>query len=176
MTAVKRIENILTGLLMLAAALVIVADPDEGYALVVLFLGLSLLAIGIRSLIYYFTLAIHMVGGKIILYGGIIITDLGLFSSSLVTLPKAYVMIYLVLYNLLEGGINVLSAVESKKQKAPWRKKMGEGLLNIFFAAICIAHGDSVSVMVEIYAAGLVFNALSRIIKSFRRTAIVYIQ
>lgn len=176
MTAVKRIENILIGLLTLAAAAAIVVQPDEGYAVVVFILGLSLLVLGIRTLIYFFVLAVHMVGGRIILYEGIILTDLGLFSSSLATLPKIYVMIYLVMYNLFEGVINVMSAIESKKQRAPWKIKMAEGFMNIFFAVICIALGGTVSIMVEIYAAGLVINALARIIKAFRRTAIIYIQ
>ncbi|MCQ2401630.1 MAG: hypothetical protein MJ059_06880 [Lachnospiraceae bacterium] len=176
MTTVKRIENILIGLLMIFAAVAIIIRPDEGYAFVVGILGLSLLVIGIKTLVYYFAMAIHMVGGKMILYEGIILTDLGLFSSSLATLPKAYVMIYLVLYNLIEGGINVMSAMESKKQGAPWKKKMGEGLLNIAFAILCIAMGGSVNIMVEVYAAGMIISAISRIAKAFRKTAIVYIQ
>ena len=69
--------------------------PSEVYGVIILSLGLTLMLSGIRSLVYYFTMAKHMVGGLAVLYRGVIVFDIGLFTLSLVDVPLIFIMLYL---------------------------------------------------------------------------------
>ena len=82
MTKLQRISNILTGLVLILISILIFVIPESGYPFAVTIIGLTLTATGLRLLIYYLTMARHMVGGKLMLFIGIIALDAGMLSLS----------------------------------------------------------------------------------------------
>ena len=76
MTSVQRVKKVLAGILMLVCCFALVVNPETGFYFVALILSVSLFLYAVRSLLYYFTMARHMVGGKSILFRGIIVLDL----------------------------------------------------------------------------------------------------
>ena len=96
MTSVQRVKKVLAGILMLVCCFALVTDPETGFYFVALILSVSLFLYAARSLIYYFTMARHMVGGKSILFRGIIVLDLAVFTFSMVDDPKLYIILYLL--------------------------------------------------------------------------------
>lgn len=177
MSSGQRIKNVLVGVLTFLSGVILVASPDEGLIIATAALCISLFAYGIKSLIFYFSMARHMVGGRIILYLGIIILDLGMFVLTLKDIPRIYVVLYLLVIYAFSGVIDVLRSLEAKKCQAPsWKLFLVSGVINVAVAVLCIVfigHGD---VIVYIYSAGLIYSAAVRIFSAFRKTAIVYIQ
>ena len=121
-----------------------------------------------------------MVGGQAILYRGVMILDLGIFTLTIADNPTVFVIIYLLLIHLFSGVIDILRALEEKGVQAPsWRFKFGSGVVNIVLALLAFIAGTvmkSMETLVYIYCLGLFYSASARIISAFRRTAIVYIQ
>ncbi len=176
MTRGRRINNILSGILMLAAAAVMMLAPDFGFKLIALILSVTLLFTGVRGLWYYFTMARYMVGGRIMLYRGVILFDLGVFTWALSDFPKSYIIIYLVAYHAFAGIVDILYARQSKQQGASWKLRTSHGAVNIMVAISCLAFAGFPDVLVYVYSAGLAYSALVQIATAFRRSAIVYIQ
>ena len=80
MTLIRRIHNLMLGLLQIALAVLLVTEPELGYPVIILILSLTLIGTGLHDALYYVSMAKNMVGGKIILYQGVILFDLGLFT------------------------------------------------------------------------------------------------
>lgn len=172
----KRIELILTAMLMLAAAAIMLSDPETGYLIVTAILSLSLLLYGLRMLIYYLTMARHMVGGLLILFISVILLDFGLFTMSLSDMPKFYVVLYLLTINALSGVLGILRTLESKRYgAASWKLNLSHGIVNIAIAVLSLIFVRNSNMLVYMYSIGLIYSALMRIIRAFRRTAIVYV-
>ena len=180
MTALQRIKNIIIGICMIASSMVLLCFPEDGYLFVMLFLSLSLAVYGFKTLFYYFTMARKMVGGQAILYRGVMVLDLGIFTLTIADNPTIFVIIYLLLIHLFSGVIDILRALEAKSIAAPsWRFKFGSGVVNIVLALIAFIAGTvmkSMGTLVYIYCLGLFSSACAKIISACRRTAIVYIQ
>ncbi len=177
MSAGQRIRECLIGVFMLVLCVLMVFDPESGFAIVVGVLSISLVIVGLRKLFYYFTMARHMVGGKAALYTGIIVLDIGMFAGALNDMPKLYVVLYLLGVHAFAGTIDVLRSMEAKRMSAPsWRTSMASGAINIAISIVCLAFLRSPRMIVYIYAAGLAWSALVRIAGACRKTAIVYIQ
>ena len=96
MSVGKRIVKIIVGVVVVILAILMILQPDWGYMLINAVLGIALLVSAIGSLIYYFRLARHMVGGRSTLFSGLIQLDLAVFTLTLTDLPKIFLMIYLV--------------------------------------------------------------------------------
>ncbi len=177
MTRIQRIQAVLAGMAMIACALVMMVFPQYGYAFRVLVLAFSLTVYGLRKLVYYFTMARHMVGGRAVLYVGIIVFDLGMFTGSLTDIPQLHIVAYLFAVHLVTGGLSVARGVEAKKAGASlWRFSMSYGIANLLIAAACLASlWLQEEVLVYAYAIGLAYAACVRIASAFRRTAIIYI-
>ena len=177
MTTFGRIRNIIAALLMIAGSIVMVAEPSAGFYIAAGILSLMLIFYGVRKLVYYFVMARHMVGGRIILYMGVLIFDLGIFTLTLSNVRPQYVMIYLIAIHAVTGVISILGALEAKKQgDSSWIARLIEGVVNIIVAVICGIFIGSQSVAVYIFSAGLIYSAIMRFISALRRTAIIYIQ
>lgn len=176
MSKLQRIRNIIVAVLMIAVALVLIIEPVLGYHVVLLILAITLIAEGVRSLIYYLAMARHMVGGGVIFIKGVLILDLGLFTLSLTDIPHRYVMIYLLLYYVFMGVIDILRAFEARKLHAPhWKRKFIFGTFMIIIAIVGMVFSSSVTIVVLIYSAGLIYSAVNRLISAFRRTAVPFI-
>ena len=178
MTKLQRFESILSGLAIILASLLIfwLPDPEYGILVVVLILIFSLLFSGLRCLVYYLTMARHMVGGKAMLYVGILRLDLVAFTLTLTDVPRIYVVLYVLSYHAFSGVVGILRGLEAKKLEAPsWRLKTLTGVVNILIAAACGIFIHSGKLVIWLYCAGLLYSGCVRIVSAFRRSAIVYI-
>ena len=176
MSSAQRIKSILAGILILLGSAVLIAFPEDGLLFTAAILSISLLLYGIRMLIYYFTMARHMVGGRIMLYLGIIVLDFAMFTAMMSDVPRLYIILYLVAAYAFSGAIDILRSLEAKRyQASSWRFSLISGIIHIVFALSCIVFIGSTSVIVYVYAAGLIYSAIARIVTALRKTAIVYI-
>ena len=180
MTRTKRFFSILQGLVMLAFAGLIIVFPTQSVPFVLGLIGLGMTLNGIRSLFYYFSMARHMVGGKAVLYRGIIYLDIGILSSSLADAPERALIIYVAAVNIFTGLVAILRAREEKTGGSPqWKGKLIYGMAYILMAAAVLVCGFVMrlpEIAVYVYAAGLIYTAAGKIAGAFRKTAIVYIQ
>ena len=177
MSSGQKIKNILIGVLIILGAVILIAVPKEGLIITAGILSLSLFIYGIKTLIYYFTMARHMVGGRVMLYLAVVVLDLGMFTVILTGIPKIYIVLYLVVIYAFAGVIDILRALEAKKYQSPsWRFILVSGVINVVIAILCIVFVGSTRMIVYLYCAGLIYSAIVRIVTAFRKTAIVYIQ
>ena len=178
MTVFQRIRSILFALLMLfSAAVIIVMPADAALILILLILAFGLAIKGIKDISFYFVMARHMVGGKIILYQGVIVLNFALLTLSFSDIPKIFIMMYLIGIHAFSGVIEVLRAMEARKTvEGPWKLKFSHGAINLALAAACLIFIGYLNISVLIYSAGLIYSAVIRIISSFRKTAFVLIK
>ena len=175
MSRMKRVRIFLGGLLTILYAAILFAAGEEGYPVVVTLISLSMLVRGANYLIYYLRMARHMVGGKSILFNGIIALDLGLFASTLTDVPPACIMLYLMATHLYSGVVDVMHALESKRLGSHWRLSFAYGAANVLLAALCAVSLNAPERLAMIYAAGLFYTGCLRIASAVRRSAIAYI-
>ena len=178
MTVFQRIRGVFVGVLMLVFAVILIVNPsDDIYMLLIIILALGLAISGIKDIIFYFTMARHMVGGKMILVQGVIVLDFAMLTGSLSDVPKFYVLLYLIGVHAFSGVVETLRALESKRTvDGPWKLKLSHGIVNFLLAAAClifIRHADTALI---IYGIGLMYSAVIRIITAFRKTAFMVIK
>jgi len=178
MTVFQRIRGVFVGVLMLVFAVILIVNPsDDIYMLLIIILALGLAISGIKDIIFYFTMARHMVGGKMILVQGVIVLDFAMLTGSLSDVPKFYVLLYLIGVHAFSGVVETLRALESKRAvDGPWKLKLSHGIVNFLLAASClifIKHADTALI---IYGIGLMYSAVIRIITAFRKTAFMVIK
>lgn len=171
----------MAGILILLAALVFFLMPEETYILIPPILGISLLFYGIHQLWYYFQMAKHMVGGKSVLFRGIISIDIALFTSSISSMnSRIIVLIYLLGIYAFTGVVDVLRAVEAKNNgSAGWQLKLSRGIIGLIFTVALLIIGFIIGrtdIFVYGYCFSLAYSAVMRFIAAFKKTAVVYIQ
>lgn len=179
MTLAKRIGKILRAAVLCLTAWVMFRMGEDGFLLVSLLLSLALVVFGARNVIYYFSMARHMVGGRRILYIGVIALDFGVFTLSVSDNRGMFIVLYLLAAHAFAGVVDVMRAREARQLESPsWRLSLAEGIANIGVAAASATAGiflGDMRALTLIYAAGLLYSALLDLISAFRRTAIVYI-
>ncbi len=176
MGLIQRIETFILGLAGIFCGLLIIDSPGEGYGTAAAFLGVMLLFSGLRSLYYYFSMARHMVGGKAILFTGIITLDFGVFTFSLTSLPRIYLILYLLAVHAIAGIVDILRGLESKRLSAPsWRWSIFRGSVNLTAAIMCVGFLRHPFILIRLYSLGLIYSSLLTMVNAFRRTTFVYI-
>ena len=88
MTRMQKIRSIFVAIVTILASIYMIVEPDDGLITMALILSIALVTMGLKYLIYYFTMARHMVGGKGILFYGLIVFNFGLFTLSLLFYPN----------------------------------------------------------------------------------------
>lgn len=176
MTRLRRIANVVVGLVMIVCAVDLLIDPKGGLVLVAMVLGLGLLLYGMRMLVYYLTMARHMAGGLSILFIAVLALDVGSFSIALVDNPQVFCILYLVGYNAITGVIAVARGIEAKKFESHWKLSVVHGIVNMILALACIVFAGSESIVIYIFCFGLVYRACVRIAEAMRPTEIVFIK
>ena len=180
MSRFGRIINVISALFLIAiAVLMLYLDAIHGLELALLVIQVEMTLRGLQAIIYYFSMARHMVGGKNVLFRGMIFLDLGILAGTLFTHPAVYTLIYISLLLFFNGAVSALRANESRRIGASWRLKMTYGITNILIAVIVLICGiafGKLGIAVWIYSIGLIYSSIMRIISAFRRTEIVYIQ
>lgn len=150
--------------------------PEDTYELIAFILCVSLLLYGLKTIIYYFTMARFMVGGRLVLYRGVIIFDLGFFLATIMDVPKIYVMGYLFIIHAFYGMIDILKTTESLHYRAKsWKLSCIQGVGNLVLSITCLVNIRSLKAATFIYAIGLIYSGIMHIIQSLRNTNSVYI-
>ncbi|MBR6352736.1 MAG: hypothetical protein IKS25_01320 [Oscillospiraceae bacterium] len=180
MTLRRRITSILAALGSLLCAWLMLRMGEEGFRLVILLLGLSLIGFGLRTLFFYFTMARHMVDGRSTLYIGVLVLDFGVLTLSMSRNYGLLIVLYLLAAYAFSGVMDILRALEARSYEAgSWRLKLTEGIVNLGFAAAAVIFGlfrGDMTMLIRLYASGLIYRAILKLISAFRKTAIVYIQ
>ena len=176
MSNLRRAGNIILSLLMITAAILLMGAPKESLVLVAVALGLWLLVSGVRKLVYYFTMARHMVGGLSILFIAIIAIDIGGFALTLVNEPKLSIVLYLVGYNVFTAIIGIVRVIESKMIDAHWKVSLLHSIVNLALAVACLVFIGSDEIVITIFCFGLIYSACVRFMRAVRPTEIIYIQ
>ena len=177
MSVGRRIGKILTGILLIAGAIFMLVFPEFGYLVLAVALAVTLLVSGISSLVYFFTMARHMVGGRSTLYSALIRIDFAVLTLTLTNIPKIFIMLYLVAVFGVTGLLHVLGGMEAKKKAASnWYWRFISGVINLLIALLCLIFIQNYFVLGIVYSVGLIFTGLGRIVSAFYRSKIVYIQ
>lgn len=179
MTLTQRIGKVLRTLVLCLTAWAMVKLGDQGFFLVSALLSFGLILFGTRKLVYYFTMARHMVDGRSILYLGVIAFDFGIFTLSIADQHGVFIALYLLGAHAFSGIIDILRAREARQFEAPsWKISLAEGIANISVAVVAVVFGlvlGNMRSLTMIYAAGLIYSAFLNLLSVFRKTAIVYI-
>ncbi len=177
MTVYQRIKKILFCLCMLGVALFFILKPsDTAYQIVVAILSLGLTIAGIKDIIFYFTMARHMVGGKMILIQGVIIFDFAIITGSLTNVPKIYILLYLIGIHAFSGVVEILRAMEARRAvDGPWKIKFSHGIVNLILAIACLIFIRQSNTALIIYSLGLMYSAVVRLFDAFGKKAFVVI-
>ena len=180
MTKFGRVMNAISALFMIAVAvLMFFLDAIHGLKLVMIVVQAGMTLRGLQAIVYYFSMARHMVGGKNVLFRGMIFLDLGVLAGTIFEHPAVYILIYISALHIFTGAVSALRANESRKIGSSWRLKMAYGITNIALALIVVICGIAfgrLSIVVWVYSVGLIYSSVLNIISSFRKTEIVYIQ
>jgi len=163
--------------MIVIALIFIVAPSDEAYVFVIAVLTLGLVIKGIKDIFFYFTMARHMVGGKMILFQGVIVLDFALLTGSLSDVPKIYILFYLVVIHAFSGVVEILRAMEARRTvSGPWKMKFTHGLVDFLLAFSCFIYIRQTHTALIIYSIGLLYSAVMRIANSLRRTTFILIR
>ena len=175
MTKLSRIKNLLIALVLLIFVFLLLQFPQYGPLLIVLVFGVGLIIAGFRSLIYYLTMARNMVGGKKILYRSIFILDIGAFLLTGYGESNQLIRMYILGMLAVSGGIDLIRALELKKEGAVWRPRLISGLITLALLIAAKIFSSDPQMLVYICCIALLYNAVTRIVSVFRKTAVIYI-
>ena len=87
MNNLQRVGAVVTGILMLITGAILFWFPEKGTYIVAFILAAALFLMGAQLLIYYFTMARRMVGGKSVLLLGIFLLDFCAFTVTILDEP-----------------------------------------------------------------------------------------
>ena len=176
MTIWHRIRNVLSGVALILISVALFVGGEKAYPFVLGLYALTLELYGLRILVFYFKMARYMVGGKTMLYRGILLLDLGAFAGSLINVPQMYILLYLCGTLAFSGIVDVLRALESKRVGGSWRLKVSMGGFSILSALFCVIFLHSADMVVYIFCVSLIYSAIVRIINAFRPAPLIAIQ
>ena len=177
MTLFQRFRRVALGILMVLGAGLILWQENDGLLLIAFFLVLSLGLYSVKLLVYYFTMARFMVGGRRVLIKGVIMLDLAALFLSLTTIPRFYIVLYLVIGMLFTDLVNILRALDGRKLGGRrWNYTIIVNGIGIVIALVCLVNYRDYSLVTLLYAVNLAFDGLVLVVTGFRKTAMVFIQ
>ena len=176
MNDLQKAGTVASGILMLVTGVILFLVPDDGTFYVAVILAIALFLMGMRLLVYYFTMARRMVGGRAVLLLGVFLLDFCAFTVTILDEPRIMVILYLVGWHGFSGLVSILRAREAKIHKGNWKFKAANGVVNILVVIGCIFFVKNPAMLTLIYSVGLCYSAITRIISAFKPTQIVYIQ
>lgn len=177
MTRLRKINTALIGTVMLVIGVVMMLFPNDAYSYVLVLIGIGFLLNGLKALYYFFTMARFMVGGKMLLYQGVIMLDFAALTISFTDLRRGYILAYLAIIHAFTGVVGIMSSIEAKRYGArSFKLKLFSGILNIVMALSCLIFVRVANTAVYIYALGLIYSGVINIITAFRKTAFIYIR
>lgn len=175
MGKVRRFISILVGVAMIACGVALLLEPEGSLVVVALVLGIGLMAYGVKKLVYYLTMARHMVESLSILLVGVLALDVGFFAITLLDAPRVSIVLYLVGYNALSGVFGIVRGLESKRLESRWKPRLFHGVINLALAILSLAFMGSEQIILVIFCIGLFYSAAMRIASALKPTEIIYI-
>ena len=177
MTRIEKIRETIYSLAMIFTSIILLTMGTDGYLVIIAILGLSLVVRGLKRILFFFIMARNMVGGKAILYRGVLIFDMGLFAESLIDVPVIYIMLYVLGFHIFTGFVKILRSLEGRKYgSSNWIIILGHGIIDIVIAFDCILHLQSSRHVIIVYSIWLIYSAIVKMGGVFRKQEIVYIQ
>ncbi len=177
MTLFNRFKTVSFGIIEFILGIIMLSIPDYGYRIVLLIISLYLLITGYQSLFYYLSMARFMVDGRLILVKSVILLDFGFMAGSLTDVPRIYIMIYLMVMHTFMGVVMILRSFEERQYGAKsWKLKMIHGIVDLSIVVLCIVFISNNSTVVIIFATGLIYSSIIRIITGFRKSSFLYVQ
>ena len=180
MSKVQRFNSFLGGVVSLIFGIILFAFPDDGLKMIASVICLSLIIMGLNKLIFYVSMARHMVGGRNSLIIGLILTDLGIYAFMMQDFPPAYIIFYLLIIYGFSGIVDIMGALDAMRSESKsWRIKLITGLVNLAMAVTAVVFGflkGDLTTVTYIYAAGICYSGVMKMFNAFRRTAVAYIQ
>ena len=170
----NRILHILIAVGLIFVVVLLAFLGEKGQKLIGLIMGVSLIIYGIRCLVAYFLKFRYTVGGRMQLYIGVIVMDLGLLIFSSYNGSSFLILIYLLGFRFVLGGIDVARALEARKNRAPWKVKLAVGIISLATVLLCIILRDP-EIVVDVFCFGLLLSTVEHIITAFQRNRIVTI-
>ena len=165
MNRFTRIWRVLTGVFTIIISILMFENPDMGYILATIILGSVLFFRGLKQLIYFFSMGIHMVGGKMILYRALITMDVGFFTITIHGIGQRYIMFYFTMYYIYAGIVSIFKAFESRRFEAgTWKMSFISGIYDVSIAMICLFNNNSEKIKLDILCLTLIKSAFTRII------------
>lgn len=175
MTVWQKFKNVFLAVSMILIGVAMLFFGEKAYMAIIGLFSLWLEILGFRKLIFYFSMGRYMVGGRNILFRGIIFIDFGIFTGSLVWVPKGYILMYLAGMLAFSGLVNIIGAREAKRIESSWKFKTFQGVIKILFAISCMIFMRSEVRVVNICAIGFILSALMSIANTFRRHQVITI-
>ena len=176
MTKLQRVRSVLDALFQFLFAGLVLFFDDFGYEIISIVIWSSLVLAAVRTLIYYFTMARHMVEGKSVLYQALILCDLAAFTGAVASIESLYIQIYLIVLFGVAGLIDLMRALDSRRMGADsWRFNAFHGFFNVLMALLCLLFLRNERIFEILYCVSLVNSAVLRLIAAFRKTAMVYV-
>lgn len=177
MTKLQRVKNFIMGFLLLLWAALLIIDPKDGYVWVLIIMDILLVLQAIRGLTYYFSLARFMVDGRRVLYKTLFILDLAIFANFLVNIPSGMLVIYITYIVGFAGVVSIFNAFQALKIKSKaWVKKLIYGIVEFGICVLSIRFIKNMEVMAYVYAAVIIYLAITKIADAFKKSAIMYVQ
>lgn len=177
MTKFQRIKSFFAALIIFLLGIDLIVFPNGSSSRVLTLLALALTFSGLNTLAYFFNMARFMVNGRLILFKGLALLDLGLFSVSILSVPNIYILLYLATIHAFAGLVEILRAMESRRVGAgSWKLKFFHGLVDMIIALSCIVFFKKENTIGIVYGFGLIYSAICRMISCFRKTTLTYIQ
>ncbi|MCR5773797.1 MAG: hypothetical protein K6G42_01810 [Lachnospiraceae bacterium] len=177
MTLLQRIKSIIIGAIMIATAIMINVNLEQGYIILLFILAAGLIVAGIGSLYYYLSMGRFIVGGRMFLYRGLILIDIGSFALTLSDVPRIYVLLYLMFIHTFSGIVEILRALESRQYGArSWKLKMSHGIVNLLVVVACFIFRKYPETLVIVYSLGIAYSGVMNIISALRKRSFIYIQ
>lgn len=129
MTGVRRIWDIIAGLAVIAVGAAVIRYSDQGLRIAVAILSITMSLRGFGSILYYFRMARHMVGGRRTLYRGMIFLDFGVLTLTVSNFSSAIIIMYLAGLHVLTGAVDLLNGRIARQMESPaWVSKAATGL------------------------------------------------
>ena len=193
MTQWQKLKNLIFAVLeiLFAALILVLRDKDfshlnipgaerltqgvVSYYLIMTVFMIVMLINGIRFIVFYFTMARFMTGGRGMLYRGILYTDLALYTLSLNSVPVNYIMTYVTAILIIAGAINLFQAFDILKLGGFWQFKLVQGIVTIGLAFYGFTHLHQPMVLSGICAIALIYDAIMQVIAVFTPTQIITI-
>jgi uncharacterized membrane protein HdeD (DUF308 family) len=176
MTLFCRFRIIIFGIAQFLLGLIMISFPEYGTRVALFIIALYLIIIGYKNIFYYIFMSRFMVDGKLALIQGVILIDFGFLAGSLTDAKRIYIIIYLMILHAFSGCVEFLRALEEKKYGSKsWRLKLCHGIVNLVIVVLCIVFIQNNATTVIIFASGLIYSAIIRIISGFRKSSFLYV-